>query len=179
MEAIWCVVQEEQGEPDPKLKIIERPVEDGDEEKKCGGGGGEEEKNGGRGDTVDEEDSEDDMSDWDEEDSEDDMSDWDEEDSEDDMSDWDEEDSEDDMRGWDEDGNPYLPVKWPWEYPLHTCPEGQNFTLEEAKKIVESTWERNGDLLSEWCDLFNNNTTPLPALPLRVLPRVTKDCFWR
>lgn len=53
---------------------------------------------------------------------------------------------------------------------------GQKYTLEEAKEIVESTWERNGDLLSEWSDLFNNNTTPLPALPLRVLPRVTKNC---
>ncbi|XP_022685615.1 uncharacterized protein LOC101771078 isoform X3 [Setaria italica] len=163
------VREEEQGEPDPKLKIIERPVEDGDEEKTCGGGGGEEEKNGGRGDTVDEEDSEDDS----EEDSEDDS----EEDSEEDSEDDSEDDSEEDMRGWDEeDGNPYLPVKWPWEYPLHICPEGQKYTLEEAKEIVESTWERNGDLLSEWSDLFNNNTTPLPALPLRVLPRVTKNC---
>ena len=36
------MAQQAQDEPDPRLKIIERPVEDGDEE----------EKNGGRGDTL-------------------------------------------------------------------------------------------------------------------------------
>jgi len=46
------MAQQAQDEPDPRLKIIERPVEDGDEEEKNGGGDGGEEKNGGRGDTL-------------------------------------------------------------------------------------------------------------------------------
>ena len=41
------MAQQAQDEPDPRLKIIERPVEDGDEEEKNGGGDGGEEKNGG------------------------------------------------------------------------------------------------------------------------------------
>jgi len=62
------MAQEAQHEPDSRLKIIERPVEDGDEEETNGGGDAGEEKNGGRGDTVDEVGCEDDT---DEEDSED------------------------------------------------------------------------------------------------------------
>ncbi|CAL4925165.1 unnamed protein product [Urochloa decumbens] len=154
MEEICHVAQEAQDEPDPRLKIIERPVEDGDDEEKNGGGGGGEggeEKNSGRGDTVDEVDCEDDM---------------------------DEEDSEEDMTGWDEDGNPYLPFIPPWRRPIREriCPTGQYYSMEEAEKIVDSACERNDELLSEWCELANNNTVPLPAMPLRVLPIVTTYC---
>ena len=96
------MAQEAQHEPDSRLKITERPVEDGDEEEKNGGGeetngGGDagEEKNGGRGDTVDEVGCEDDT---------------------------DEEDSEDELRGFDEDGNPYKPFIWRRQ--LRICPAG-------------------------------------------------------
>jgi len=122
------MAQEAQHEPDSRLKIIERPVEDGDEEEKNGGGeetngGGDagEEKNGGRGDTVDEVGCEDDT---------------------------DEEDSEDELRGFDEDGNPYKPFIWRRQ--LRICPAGPHFSMEEAEKIVDSVWERNEKLLSEW-----------------------------
>ena len=48
--------------------------------------------------------------------------------------------------------------------------------MEEAEEIVRSVWARNTDLRSEWCELADNNITPLPAVPLRVLPRVTTYC---
>ncbi|CAN6295933.1 unnamed protein product [Urochloa humidicola] len=159
MEGIWCVAQQAQDELDPRLKIIERPVEDVDEEEKNGGGGGGEEKNGsgeggeggGRGDTVNEVGCEDDS---------------------------DEEDSEDDMTGWDEDGNPYLPFIPPWRRPIQEriCTAGQCFSMEDAEKIVDSVFKRNDELLSEWCELANNNTVPLPMMPLRLLPTVTTYC---
>jgi len=30
---------------------------------------------------------------------------------------------------------------------------GPHFSMEEAEKIVDSVWERNEKLLSEWCEL--------------------------
>ncbi|RCV26136.1 hypothetical protein SETIT_5G221200v2 [Setaria italica] len=93
MEEIRCALEEALEEPDLKLKIIERPVEeeDGDEEGENGGGdedekndGGEEEKNGGGGDNV-------------------------------------EEDSEDDAEGWDENGDPCLPFIGSWDTPVLVC----------------------------------------------------------
>ena len=53
---------------------------------------------------------------------------------------------------------------------------GPHFSMEEAEKIVDSVWERNEKLLSEWWELANNNTVPLPTMPLRVLPSVTTYC---
>ncbi|KAK8453089.1 hypothetical protein SEVIR_5G228067v4 [Setaria viridis] len=91
MEEIRCALEEALEEPDLKLKIIERPVEeeDGDEEGENGGDdedekndGGEEEKNGGGGDNV-------------------------------------EEDREDDAEGWDENGDPCLPFIGSWNTPVH------------------------------------------------------------
>ena len=56
MEEIRCVLEETQEEPaDPKLRIVERPVEE-EHEEKCGGGGGdgEEEEDRDGGHTVEE-----------------------------------------------------------------------------------------------------------------------------
>nr|TKW15295.1 hypothetical protein SEVIR_5G228300v2 [Setaria viridis] len=143
MEEIRCALEEALEEPDLKLKIIERPVEeeDGDEEGENGGDdedekndGGEEEKNGGGGDNV-------------------------------------EEDREDDAEGWDENGDPCLPFIGSWNTPVHcSC------TKEEAEKITFSVDTRNSKLLGEWCEMVNNKRTPLPAIPLPVLPEITTIC---
>lgn len=54
--------------------------------------------------------------------------------------------------------------------------QDSNLQWRKLKKIFASAWDRNQDLLSKWCDLANNNITPLPAFPLYVLPRVTRYC---
>jgi len=55
---------------------------------------------------------------------------------------------------------------------------GASYTIEEAKEISNSVYEKNDELYAEWCVMANNNRTPLPLVPPDVLPKITTTCVY-
>ncbi|KAL6899330.1 hypothetical protein ACP4OV_005988 [Aristida adscensionis] len=86
-----------------------------------------------------------------------------------------EDERNDDIEELDEDDDLLEPSFWSFEPHPH-CSAGAGYTRERANEIVEIALDRNDKLLGEWVDIYNNETTPLPVLPLGVLPEVTTFC---
>ncbi|KAK3164647.1 hypothetical protein QOZ80_1AG0022440 [Eleusine coracana subsp. coracana] len=154
MEGIQCVVEETQADTDRKLKTSGRLVE---EEKL------EEEHGGGLEEYADEGDNKDDNQEHGGG-------------SVTERVDDDDDDSSSEGEGWYEDGVPRLPfLGYRPPRQLH-CTLGARFTMDEAYSITWSQHERNGKILEKWCDMANNNETPLPPVPLDILPRINEFC---
>uniref|UniRef100_A0A0A9DMB0 DUF6598 domain-containing protein n=1 Tax=Arundo donax TaxID=35708 RepID=A0A0A9DMB0_ARUDO len=87
-----------------------------------------------------------------------------------------EEGTDGDPEYWDEDGEPCLPYIGRMDPPVSLCMAGAGYTTEGVEKVVDAASARYDEVLGEWCEMYNNNRTPLPEMPLYVLPKVTTFC---